>query len=176
MMKREIKSTQTRQAILKVIGEEFSEGGICGTWVDKIAAKVRINKGMIYQYFGNREELHRIVFKNVCGRLGDSEDLVTCNQKDYISKAMDLVRTYFYFFRDNPSYARMVMWENLNYGYCFQEKELGDIKNPIRLELGKTVKEGKKAGEISEQVCEKDMSQALIARDFNYFSNRWTLE
>ena len=176
MTKQEIKSTQTKQAILKAAEEEFSEKGIYGARVDEIAAKAKINKGMIYQYFGNKEELYKTVLKNVYDRLGDSEDLVICNQKNCISEITDLVRTYFYFLRDNPSYVRMVMWENLNYGYYFQEKELGDVKNPIRLELGKIMEEGKKAGEISEQICEEDIFQTLIACSFNYFSNRWTLK
>ena len=108
MTKQEIKSTQTKQAILKAAEEEFSEKGIYGARVDEIAAKAKINKGMIYQYFGNKEELYKTVLKNVYDRLGDSEDLVICNQKNCISEITDLVRTYFYFLRDNPSYVRMV--------------------------------------------------------------------
>ena len=103
MTKQEIKSTQTKQAILKAAEEEFSEKGIYGARVDEIAAKAKINKGMIYQYFGNKEELYKTVLKNVYDRLGDSEDLVICNQKNCISEITDLVRTYFYFLRDNPS-------------------------------------------------------------------------
>ena len=72
MTKQEIKSTQTKQAILKAAEEEFSEKGIYGARVDEIAAKAKINKGMIYQYFGNKEELYKTVLKNVYDRLGDS--------------------------------------------------------------------------------------------------------
>ena len=65
MTKQEIKSTQTKQAILKAAEEEFSEKGIYGARVDEIAAKAKINKGMIYQYFGNKEELYKTVLQTV---------------------------------------------------------------------------------------------------------------
>ena len=41
MTKQEIKSTQTKQAILKAAEEEFSEKGIYGARVDEIAAKAK---------------------------------------------------------------------------------------------------------------------------------------
>ena len=34
-----------------------------GARVDEIAAKAKINKGMIYQYFGNKEELYKQFLK-----------------------------------------------------------------------------------------------------------------
>lgn len=175
MTKQEIKSTQTKQAILKAAEEEFSEKGLYGARVDEIAAKAKINKGMIYQYFVNKEELYKTVLENVYDRLSDSEAIVIINCKDCKTQVTELIRTYFYFLRDNPTYVRMVMWENLNYGQYFKEKGLGGVKNPIRLELGRIMEEGKREGVIWEHAGEEDIFQSLIACSFNYFSNCWTL-
>lgn len=176
MTKQEIKSTQTKLAILKAAEEEYSEKGIYGARVDEIAAKAKINKGMIYQYYGSKEELYKTVLKNVYDRLTDSEEMVILNHKDCITQITELIRTYFFFLRDNPTYVRMVMWENLNYGQYFKEKELGSVKNPIRLELGRIIEEGKCNGMISEHVDEEEIFQSLIACSFNYFSNCWTMK
>lgn len=172
MTKQEVKSTQVRQAILKTAEREFSEKRIYETRVDEIAAKAKIDKGMICQYFGNKEGLYRTVLKSVYDRLGDSGDPVMCNQRSCISKITDLAKAYSYLLRDSPSYIRMVVRENLNCGYYLQEEELGGIKNPIRLELGKMTEEGKEAGGTSEQVCKEGIFQTLTTYSFNCFSNR----
>ena len=50
------KSDLTKQRILEAAEQEFSEKGLYGARVDEIAAKADINKRMLYQYFGNKEE------------------------------------------------------------------------------------------------------------------------
>jgi TetR/AcrR family transcriptional regulator len=50
---------RTRERILAAALREFSDKGFAGARVDRIARQARINKRMLYHYFGNKESLFR---------------------------------------------------------------------------------------------------------------------
>jgi TetR/AcrR family transcriptional regulator len=50
---------RTRERILASALKEFSAKGFAGARVDRIARRARINKRMLYHYFGNKEHLFR---------------------------------------------------------------------------------------------------------------------
>ena len=50
---------RTRERILAAALREFSDKGFAGARVDRIARRARINKRMLYHYFGNKATLFR---------------------------------------------------------------------------------------------------------------------
>ena len=50
---------RTRERILAAALREFSDKGFAGARVDRIARRARVNKRMLYHYFGNKESLFR---------------------------------------------------------------------------------------------------------------------
>src|SRR3989449_9260402 len=50
---------RTRERILAAALKEFSAQGFAGAREDRIARRARINKRMLYHYFGNKEHLFR---------------------------------------------------------------------------------------------------------------------
>jgi TetR/AcrR family transcriptional regulator len=54
---------QTQQRILEAALEEFAAKGFAGARVDVIARRARINKRMLYHYFGDKEGLFREVLR-----------------------------------------------------------------------------------------------------------------
>src|ERR1700675_4545550 len=50
---------RTRERILAAALREFSDKGFAGARVDRIARLARINKRMLYHYFGNKAHLFR---------------------------------------------------------------------------------------------------------------------
>ena len=54
---------QTQQRILDAALQEFAAKGFAGARVDLIARRARINKRMLYHYFGNKEGLFREVLR-----------------------------------------------------------------------------------------------------------------
>lgn len=169
------KSDITKKLILAAAEVEFSEKGLYGARVDEIAASAKVNKGLLYQYFGNKEDLYKIVLETVYSRLSEQESIIINNHDNCIEEISEIIKMYFYFLKDNPTYVRMLMWENLNYGKYFEEKSLGNIKNIIRTELDTIIIQGKKTGEIDESISGDDVFQTLVAFSFNYFSNMYTL-
>jgi TetR/AcrR family transcriptional regulator len=57
---------RTRERILASALREFSDKGFAGARVDRIARRARINKRMLYHYFGNKASLfHEILARKV---------------------------------------------------------------------------------------------------------------
>src|SRR5258705_12372055 len=53
---------RTRDRILAAALAEFSAEGFAGARVARIARRARVNKRMLYHYFGNKEDLFRGIF------------------------------------------------------------------------------------------------------------------
>jgi len=54
---------RTRERILTAALREFSAKGLAGGRVDRIARRARINKRMLYHYFGNKDDLFREILR-----------------------------------------------------------------------------------------------------------------
>ncbi|MDY0288488.1 MAG: TetR/AcrR family transcriptional regulator [Sphaerochaeta sp.] len=175
MTKQEMRTEATKKAILDVAELEFSEKGLAGSRVDVIAAKAQVNKALIYRHFGSKEELYKEILVRVYMRLRDIEDSVISYKTDYVVKLKHIVRVYFEFLYDNPSFVRMVMWENLNDARYFKELGMQHIKDPIINELSGIIRQASEQGRISESIDSDQLIMTLIACSFNYFSNMKTL-
>ncbi|NMO56443.1 TetR/AcrR family transcriptional regulator [Actinoplanes sp. TBRC 11911] len=53
---------QTKERIVDAATVEFSEHGIAGARVDRIVARAGCGKGLVYNYFGNKEQLFDVVY------------------------------------------------------------------------------------------------------------------
>ena len=113
-MKQEEKTAITKQKILDAAEKEFSENGFGATRIDKIAQLSGVNKRMIYTHFGNKEQLYSTVLHTVYSRLSDYEDIISQNDFTGPESIRETILRYFEFLAENPSFVRMVLWENLN--------------------------------------------------------------
>jgi AcrR family transcriptional regulator len=54
---------KSRERIVAAALKEFSTEGLAGARVDRIARRARINKRMLYHYFGNKQNLYREILR-----------------------------------------------------------------------------------------------------------------
>ncbi len=59
----------TKEKIIEAAILEFSKGGFAGARVENIATSAGVNKAMIFYYFGSKENLYKIIIKNIVGEL-----------------------------------------------------------------------------------------------------------
>ena len=118
------RAQNTRKKILAAAEWEFSEKGLYGARVDDIARAAGVNKSMLYAYFGSKESLYKTVLEEVYNRLNQCEaSVIACaSEMDAREAIRKLVHLYFAFLRENETYVRMVMWENLNRAQYFDEQ------------------------------------------------------
>jgi AcrR family transcriptional regulator len=60
----------SRTAIFRAAAREFAERGFEAAGTDRIAARARINKAMLYYHFGSKAELYAEVVRDMVGAVG----------------------------------------------------------------------------------------------------------
>ena len=172
---RERNSQKSKEDILMAAEILFAEKGIYGTRVDEIAKKANINKRMIYEYFGSKEELYKAVLINVYGRLGNLELGVLSDRISPVDAIRKLIQVYFLFLKDNLSYVSLLQWENLNQGKYIQASDFKGIKDPTLELLRQVINRGIAEGAFKREVDTEEVILSLLTYCFSYFSNRYTL-
>lgn len=172
------RSEQTRARILAAAEEIFSEKGLDGARVDEIAARAETNKRMLYEYYGSKEGLYGEVLRRVYRRLSDCEQFFTADEfagPDIIGAIRSLVDAYLAFVKSDPTYVRMVMWENLYGARHFDQYGLAGVRDPMKKALGRLLERGKAAGVFRPDAEEDQVLMTIFACTFNYFSNIHTM-
>lgn len=176
MKSKRIKNSQkSREDILNAAEAEFAEKGIYGTRVDEIAEKANINKRMIYEYFGNKEELYKAVLISVYSRLSSQEMGLLSEDIPCTDAIRKIIQLYFEFLKDNPSYVNLILWENLNKGKYIQNIDFTGIKDPALELLRKIINRGKSEDVFKPDIDTEQVILSLLTYTFSYFSNRYTL-
>lgn len=169
-------SAITKANILRAAEEEFSAKGLYGARVEEIANKAHSNKRMIYEYYGNKEELYKSVIESVYTRLSEREELVLREIDDCETAIETIVKMYYDFLGSDRNFVNIVMWENLNKAhYMAQSEKLSDLKNPLITSMYQILEKGKKENKFRKDIDAKQLSLLLITLTFSYFSNIYTL-
>jgi len=98
----------TKARILAAALHEFAAKGIAGARVDAIAARAKVNKRMLYHYFGSKEGLYREILR---GRLHQRMPSLRGEvaAPDRLAERADRVAT-------DREYTRLLQWEALETG------------------------------------------------------------
>jgi AcrR family transcriptional regulator len=99
----------TRRRILAAATEEFSQHGIAGARVDRIAAAANSNKAMLYAYFGNKKQLFDAVF---AAMVTAATDAIPFDASDLPGYAAAMFERY----RKDGHMARLSDWYRLEHG------------------------------------------------------------
>ena len=169
------KTELTKAKILSAAEREFSEKGIFGARIDEIAEASGVNKRMIYEHFGNKECLYRTVLQSVYSRLAEYESKYYVDDIAPDAAIRNIVHVSFSFLEKNPTFVRMLMWENLNGAKYLETDGVSEIKNPTIEYIRKQIRRGKDIGMFAPGVDEEQMVISLLNFEFSYFSNIHTL-
>ena len=169
------KSEITKAKILDAAEAEFSEKGYFGARVDEIAAVAGVNKRMIYQHYESKDGLYKAVLLSVYERLSKCEESFCVENLEPTLAIKNIVYSYFRFLEENPSFVRMLMWENLNYGNCIEEGEVRRLKDPTTSYIRSQLRRGCEKGLFRPDVDEYQVIVSITSFAFSYFSNIHTL-
>jgi TetR/AcrR family transcriptional regulator len=96
----------TKERILAAALHEFSDKGISGARVDAIAARAKVNKRMLYYYFGSKDGLFREILRR---RLVERSAVLRSSGMAGVERlAARQVRLL-----GESEYVRLLMWEAL---------------------------------------------------------------
>jgi AcrR family transcriptional regulator len=165
----------SRADILATATKEFSEKGLSGARVDSIAERTKINKRMIYYYFGSKEGLYRAVLERCYGHIRMSESAVELDSLPPEEALRQHVRLTFDYHSMHPDFVRLVMNENIH--QAAHIGELASIRTRNRAVI-KTLRglldRGIEAGLFRSDIEPVELHMSISALCFYNVSNRYT--
>lgn len=103
----------TRTAILQAALEEFSDAGLSGARVDRIAKRAGVSKPMIYDYFGDKNAVYAAALREAYIQIRRGETELQLDQHEPEETIRLLIHFTMNHFRNNPWFINMLNTENL---------------------------------------------------------------
>ncbi|MGJ8585515.1 MAG: TetR family transcriptional regulator [Marinosulfonomonas sp.] len=173
---RERNPKATRRDILIAAREEFVEYGLDGARVDRIAARAKANKRLLYHYVGNKEALYAQVLLDAYKDIRKGEAKLQLEEKTPTEAMAHLVGFTFDHFRANPWFIRLLSTENIHRAHYAKSLDaLRDLNSPIIGWIREILAKGVETGEFRKGVDPLQLYVSVAGLSYFYFSNIHTL-
>jgi AcrR family transcriptional regulator len=164
-----------REDLLEVAIQEFAEHGLAGARVDRIAAKSRASKMMLYYYFTNKEGLYLAALEQCYLRIRAAERELDIDNLSPLEALRTFIRFSFERHQRNPEHVRLVVNENLAFGEHIRKSEKLKNLNAFAMEKVKSIFErGVKDGTLRPGVDPTHFFMTVGALSFYQVSNKYT--
>jgi TetR/AcrR family transcriptional regulator len=166
---------RTRRRILQAAIRLFSKHGFHAVSVDQIVGQARVNKRMVYHYFGSKDALFEAALSEVYKRIEEIEFHAVERGQSPREKLSRLLESYFEFLDAEPEFTRLLQWENLEKGRHLTKENHLLTKNPFLNRFRAIVQDGVAAGEFRPDLDVTHLMIHFIGLCFIYHSNRFSL-
>src|SRR6266702_262074 len=123
-MKRDIQATKKR--LLEAATNEFAQRGIAGARVDRIAELAGCSKALIYDYFGNKEQLFDAVYDALVVAFVQEVPIDTSDLAGYAGRLFDQ-------YQARPEILRLSAWDVLERGGAGTRLEVVQAANQNKI-------------------------------------------
>ena len=138
----------SRSRILAAATAEFALRGFAATTVDRIAARARFNKAMIYYHFGSKQRLYRTVLRDIFTSMGDHLARIADEPLSPEQKLDRFVATFTTEGAARPALAPIILREVAEGGRRLDEETYALMVRVVRVMTG-IVQEGRDAGQFA---------------------------
>ena len=167
---------RTRAAILAAATQEFTAKGLTGARVDAIATRARVNKRMIYHYFGGKDGLYLAVLEATYEAIRLAEQDLHLSDRDPIEGMGELVRFTWRYFIAHPEFLSLLGTENMNRAaYLKRSSRIRALHSPLIGNIRTLLERGSAAGVFRAGVDPVQLYISIASLGFFYLSNRHTL-
>lgn len=168
-------AVQSSERLLNAAIEVFASRGPHGPTVDEICRKADLNKRMIYHYFGSKERLYEESLRHVYQQFLSLEVMLASMLLPPEQMLKVLVRRYYEFLAEHPSFVRLISYENLNEGRVARRLKLAGQKAPVITALRLALEKGQAAGRFRKGLDVTQLLVSIFGLCFFYFSNQYTM-
>ena len=162
--------------MLAAATREFAEHGMGGARIELIAKRARVNKQLIYYYFGSKEALYIAVLEGAYARLRTSEAALDVDALDPIEGITELALFNWRYHCQHPELISLVRTENLHKAkYLKRSEGVRSLNSPLIATLESLLGRAVEQGIFRKDVDAVRTYITIAALSFYYLSNQWTL-
>jgi AcrR family transcriptional regulator len=167
---------RTKERIFKAAARIFAKKGFDGARVDQIAAEARINKQLLYHYFGSKDDLFTAVLERAYLSIRSEEAALDLDSLRADKAILKLVEFTWRYYLANPDFIRLLNSENqLEARHLKGSKRTREINaNHIAL-AKKLLARGRRERSIRRDLDVMQLNVNIAALGFFYLMNRHTL-
>jgi AcrR family transcriptional regulator len=166
---------RTREDILDVAAEEFSDFGLAGARVDAIAERTKTSKRMIYYYFGSKEDLYLAVLERAYASIRHVEDALSLGQLAPEHALTTMIESTFDYDDAHPGFIRLVAIENIHKAeHMARSQSIKGLNVSVIETLDRILDQGFRAGAFRRQASAVDVHMLISSFCFFRVSNRYT--
>ena len=168
---------QTKLRILAAAKVEFAQKGLGGARVDVIATRAKVQKRMMYHYFGNKEALFAHVIEAVYSDFRDAEAALEIEKQEPIAALQKLVAFTWNYYVDNPELITLVNSENLHKAQHIKNSQaLQKLNRRFVDRMRMLLERGATAGIFRSGLDPVQVLITLSGGGFHYLTNHHTGE
>jgi AcrR family transcriptional regulator len=147
----------TRERFMLAAIDEFSDHGLAGARIDRIADRAGANKRLIYAYFGSKDDLFEAALARALGSLTEAVGFDAENLPGYAAALYDhLIK--------EPKVLRLTTWRNLERAGA-AEREMSSYARKIA-----AIKTAQKAGVVDASIPAADLLTLVISLATSWLS------
>ncbi len=166
----------TRRRILDAATNEFAAKGLAGARVNEIAQRARINKRMLYHYFGGKEALWLAVLEAAHLNIRSSEQKLDVSRFAPKLAMQRLIEFNLEYVQSHPEFISLLLTENVHRArYLRHSRKVRALHNSLLDVIGDLLARGRGAGVFRKGVDAAELYITIAALSFFYFSNIHTL-
>ena len=166
----------TRAKILEAALLEFSSRGLPDARTEDIAARCKVNKRMIYYYFGSKEGLYLAALESAYANLAALERRIEVEHLDPVAAIETMINLKIDYYVANPHFVSFLNMENLYKAKNLKKsKRLREFETPLTDVIARILARGERMGIFRNDVDPVDLYISICALCIMYFSNQHTL-
>jgi AcrR family transcriptional regulator len=167
---------RTRAAILDAATAEFAARGLAGARVDAIARRARVNKRMIYHYFGDKDGLYLAVLEATYAAIRKAEVGLDLAARDPVKRMRELILFTWGYFLAHPEFLSLLGTENLHgAAHLRRSMRIRELHSPLIDMISGLLERGARSGLFRAGIDPVELYITIAALGFFYLSNRHTL-
>lgn len=159
---------ESEQRILTAAENIFADSGMAGARTEAIASAARVNKALLYYYFGSKQRLHRAVLEHLFLQARTQMEAAENRGGSPGERLLAYMGAYFDFLAAHPNYPRLIQRAWMQKGGLL-DWMVKTYFRPSLKRLCQTIEEGIKAREF-RPVDPRQMAFTIMSLTGSYFA------
>lgn len=144
--------------------------------MDRIAARARLNKRMIYHYFGSKSGLYLAVREATYGDIRAAERTLDLEHLEPVAAVTRLVQFTWDYYLRHPEFLRLINTENLHRAtHLRRSRRIAEMHSPFVELIAQLLRRGEAAGLFRAGLDPRQVYISIAALGYFYLNNRFTL-
>ncbi|VFR33072.1 Transcriptional regulator, TetR family [plant metagenome] len=167
---------RSQQVILAAALQEFSEHGLGGARMERIAQRAELNKRLIYYYFQSKDDLFLAVLEEAYRNIRQAEQALRLGDMPAASAIRRLTEFTWEYYIAHPEFLTLLNSENLHQGkHLARSVHIRKMNSPLIESLGEILERGRREGVFRGGVDPLQLYVSIAGMAYFYLSNHYTL-